>query len=129
MPSAAPARFTAAAMPSVGANTSSPPRLASGVPYAGFVHDLGASSRPRSFFEELCLSPRKLSPRARLPKLQGTPGASPGLGSKAKASGGGQWPKVRTSLTSFLTPSEATEDLPLELLDDVRWILFPATQV
>ena len=103
--------------------------IASGVPYAGYVRDPAASTRPRSFFEELCLSPRKLSPRARLPKLQSTPGASPVLGSKAKVGGQGQWPKVRTSLTSFLTPSEAAEDLPLELLNDVRWILFPATQV
>ena len=103
--------------------------ITSGVPYAGYVHDPAASTRPRSFFEELCLSPRKLSPRARLPKLQSTPGASPVLRSKAKVGGQGQWPKVRTSLTSFLTPSEAAEDLPLELLNDVRWILFPATQV
>ena len=162
------ARFTS------GANARFPPRIASvvagGVPYAGY--DPAAPTRPRSFFEGLCLSPRKLSPRARLPKLQVAPSVSAGYssaardtltlatdfgvaaeagrsvtcsldaspGSKAKVSDQGQLPKDRTSLTSYLAPPKAAEALSLppelragtkevELLDDMRWILFPATQV
>ena len=63
--------------------------------------------------------------------------ASPG--SKAKVSDQGQLPTDRTSLTSYLAPPKAAEALALplelagtkevELLNDMRWILFPATQV
>ena len=115
-------------------DTYSPPRvangLASGVPYGiGCVHGSAESARTRTFFEELQLSPRKPSPRARLPKLHGAPGAPFGLGSKANVSSDSVSPGQRSSVTSLIAASEVAEDVPLELLNDVRWILFPVTQV
>ena len=82
-------------------------------------------ARPRSFFEQLQLSPRKPQPR-RLPTLLG---ASKGQGSmRNRLDIGGSVEQLGSD--AAVTQDERAElpvEMPLELLSDVRWILFPTT--